>query len=145
MDDYNFVLGLMRHNYDALGFIPAPTIASRYLPLGRYIIQRQRTGRPVGYILHGKPAPGGVLTIAQAVIEYDHRERGHGMDAVATLIERAQQANCRAIVLGCAGDLPANAFWRAAGFEQTAVLHPENKRNRAKNIYTLDLWPTLFQ
>lgn len=143
MDDLSFILGLMKQNTDALGFIPGSTVADRYIAKGRYIIQSP-SGVAVGYILHGKPVAGHILTIAQAVVEYERREQGHGMDAVNELIERARRANCRSIVLKCAEDLKANHFWLTAGFEKTSVLQKANRRNRAINVYVMDLWPGLF-
>lgn len=144
MTDLDFILGLMRANTDALGFIPSTTVETRYVAGGRYIVQTNERGQRTGYVLHGKPTPGGVLTIAQAVVEHDWRERGEGRKAVQTVIERAQRANCRAITLRCADDLEANAFWLAMGFERTHTLHIPNRRQRAVHVYTLDLWPTLF-
>jgi ribosomal protein S18 acetylase RimI-like enzyme len=144
MDDVNFILGLMRENTDALGFIPASTIESRYVAGAQYLLQANIYGKHVGYLLHGKPAPGGVLTIAQAVIDYDFRNRGHGEDVVTRLIERAQIANCRAIKLRCADDLTANGFWQAQGFELVNTLEVANRRQRLIHTYMLPLWSTLF-
>lgn len=144
MTDLDFILGLMRANTDALGFIPAPTVETRYVAGGRYVVQTNERGQRTGYILHGKPTAGGVLTIAQAVVEYDWRGRGEGREAVQAVIERAQRANCRAITLRCADGLEANAVWQALGFERTCTLHIPNRRQRAIHVYTLDLWPTLF-
>jgi GNAT superfamily N-acetyltransferase len=144
VNDFDFILGLMRQNTNALGFIPDGSIEHQYVANGRHIIQTER-GRPVGYILHGKPTAGGVLTIAQACIEYDKREKGYGIDVVNTLIERAKQTNCRAITLRCAEDLAANAFWKMTGFEHTSTLTVANTRRRKLNVYTLDLWPTLWR
>lgn len=141
-NDDAFITGLMRQNYEALGFIPSPTVKSQYLAQGRYLVQT-RNGKPVGYLLHGAPAPGSILTIAQHVIEYDWREKGYGMDVYRRLLDRAENANCRAIRLKCAEDLPSNAFWQAAGFEHIAVLTPDNKRQRTINVYELPLWPRL--
>lgn len=145
MDESQFMNGLMRDNYEAIGFIPLPTIETRYIAQGRYILQTNTKGVPVGYILHGSLLPGGVLTIAQHVIDIDRRQNGHGMDAIATLIDRAKQVNCRAIVLRCAENLPSNHFWQAAGFEHTTTLEVANKRKRKINVYTLDLWPPLWR
>jgi GNAT superfamily N-acetyltransferase len=145
MDDIAFILGLMKQNTDEVGFIPSTTVSSRYIAEERYIIQRDRRGRQVGYILHGKPTAGGVLTVAQAVVEVDHRDKGFGQMEAMRLIERAKKANARAVKLRCASDLDANAFWLAMGFEHTNTLTPENRRQRAINAYLMDLWPTLFK
>lgn len=143
MDDYQFILGLANENEEALGFIPAAGI-QEYVTNEEYILQHDSRGKPVGYLLHGIPTPGGVLTIAQHCIEYDLRQRGHGLDVVRQLIDRANQYQCRAISLKCAEDLPSNYFWLFAGFEHTAVLKRNNRRKRNLNRYLMDLWPTLF-
>lgn len=142
-DDVAFIVGLMRDNYEAVGFLPETAIIERYASM-QAIIQTDMRGNRVGYLLHGKPTPGGLLTVAQHVIEFDVRQLGHGHDAVATLIDRANQANCRAIVLRCAEELPSNLFWQSCGFIKTSVQYPHNKRKRAINVYTLDLWQTLW-
>lgn len=144
MNDHEFITGLMRENYESLGFIPDTTVRDRYLTAGRYIIQNNAAGQPVGYLLHGSPQPGGVLTVAQAVIECDKRERDYGRQIFYDLLTRARQANCRSITLRCAEDLESNGFWLAMGFEKTNTTHPNNQRKRAVNVYTLDLVPTLF-
>lgn len=144
MDDLDFIIGLMREDYDAVGFIPATTIEHRYLADNRYVIQTDRQGRRLGYILHGKPTAGGILTIAQHLIDYDFRERGYGREAFDVVKGRALEAGCRAIRLHCAEDLASNLFWRAMGFEHVHTLTPDNKRRRAINVYWLDLWPSLW-
>jgi hypothetical protein len=139
MDTLEFILGLMRQNTNALGFIPSTTVDSRYVTNGLYLVKLK-----TGYLLHGVPKTGQRLTIAQHCVEFDKRNHGHGMDLVNQLIERAALAQCKNIVLRCADGLPANDFWLLAGFEHTATLKPGNQRKRAINVYTLDLWRTLF-
>ena len=141
-DDFDFITGLMRENTAALGFIPAPTVEQQYIAQGRYLLQSRR-GLPVGYLLHGAPTAGGVLTIAQHVIEYDLRQNGHGMDLFRRLLARANGANCRAIRLKCADDLPSQAFWQAAGFQRIHTLRPDNWRKRTVGVYELPLWARL--
>jgi len=145
MDDISYIVGLMRENTDAVGFIPQTTVESRYVREERYIIQADERGKRTGYVLHGKPTAGGVLTIAQAVIDHDFRERGHGRLAVESVIERARFAKVREIVLRCADDLEANVFWRALGFTKINATQPNNRRRRAINVYALGLWPRLME
>lgn len=148
MLDKDFITGTMRQGYNtepnSLGFIPDTKIASYYIPRGFYLIQSDRRGRSVGYILHGKPQLGGVLTIAQAIIDVDHRLVGHGEGVVSRLVERASAAQCSSIKLRCAVDLPANEFWVSCGFELIHTAHPRNKRQRAINIYLMQLWKSLW-
>lgn len=145
MDDLDFILALMRQNTNELGFIPSSTIETHYLRGGQFIIQNNHVGKPVGYLLHGKPTPGGILTVAQHCIEMDKRDKGYGRETVEELIERAQQKNCRAVKLRCAEGLPSNEFWQALGFELTNTVYPDNSRKRAVNVYMLDLWPVLIK
>jgi GNAT superfamily N-acetyltransferase len=142
METTAFVAGLMKQNSNALGFIPT-TRLYKYEADGQIIVQRDTRGREAGYLIHGKPVAGQTLSIAQAVIEYDRRNHGFGELAVLSLFYRARQSNCAAIKLRCADDLAANAFWQSLGFEMTGVLRPMNKRQRAINVYTLQLWPLL--
>lgn len=144
MDDLTFIRGLADDNENAVGFIPHSGIAE-YVADGDYILQHDSRGRRVGYLLHGKATPGGLLTVAQLVIDFDFRQRGHAMDTMRKLIERAVMANVREIKLTCADDLPAaHGLWTAAGFERTRTIEPSNTRKRSKGVYLLDLWPRLF-
>lgn len=144
MHALEFITGLMAQNSDALSFIPDTTLVNRYLANGHYVIQEDRRGKSMGYILHGVPKAGQVLAISQAVIDYDYRQRGHGLLAVRSIIDRAQTNNCRALRCRCAEDLEATQFWEAAGFRHTATQYPDNRRERAIHIYMYDLWPRLF-
>lgn len=136
MNTLDFIVGLMRENYDALGFIPQGTIETRYIAKNRYLLIPKR-----GYLLHGV---GLDWCISQACIDYDFRSRGYGFDMVDQLIERAKQHNARRIVLRCADELEANTFWQACGFELVRTYQPANKRKREINLYELTLVPRLF-
>lgn len=126
MQDKNFIIGLMRENYDALGFIPATTIETRYLANGLYVVQRDLRGRNTGYVLHGNPSHRNnyEMVISQAVIDYDNRNRGFGNLAVQQIVARAEQVNARRIRLSCADDLDANLFWQSIGFEHILIKNP---------------------
>lgn len=67
-----------------------------------------------GFLLHG-PARH-ELKIYQTAITYDCRRLEHGTHAVHQVIKKALENDQEKIILHCAADLPANAFWRAAGF-----------------------------
>jgi GNAT superfamily N-acetyltransferase len=139
----SWIAGLMRHNYEAVGFIPAPTVATQYVQQGRYVLQTDERGRRVGYLLHGKPTPGGILTVAQHCIDLDWRLRGYGEAAFDQVVARARAANCRGLKVRCAATLPSTEFWQAMGLALAKVTHPTNYRQRAVNVYLLDLWPVL--
>lgn len=139
MHDEDFIIGLMKTETDALGFIPSPAIRSRWIPKGRYIIQHDRRGRRRGYLLHGPAKRGHELYVNQVCIEYDHRLRGYAFLAVQELFNRAQNAGCTGINLRCAADLSANWFWLATGFTLTAVIPGGKRRGRDICVYQMDL------
>jgi len=147
MNNTDFIVGLMKQGYNtapcSLGFIPITRI-QEYVASGQYVIQHDTRGRDVGYILHGIANPGGILHVTQSIIDVDHRNLGFGSLALAVVIARAKQANCRAIKLRCAEDLVSNFFWRDSGFLMTNTLYPVNKRRRAIHVYVMDLWTGLF-
>lgn len=137
MTDADFIIGLMRTETAALGFIPSTAIRQRWIRLGLYIIQRDARGRPRGYLLHGPPTFGRPLSINQACIDYSHRLRGFGLLAVRQLLARAIPAGSTYIRLRCALDLPANSFWHAAGFH--AVNYEPGGQQRHRTIVTYHL------
>lgn len=145
IDDKAFIVGLMRHFTNELGFIPQTTIENRYLPRNLYVIQRNTKGVRVGYILHGVPRSNRVLTIAQAVIDFDYQQQGFARQAFAEVKLRAEQAGCREIVLRCADDLTAaNLFWLTMGFDLLKTECVSNTRKRKINTYGLSLQKRLF-
>jgi hypothetical protein len=139
MDDASFIIGLMKTETDALGFIPAPAIRSRWIPKGRYIIQRDRRGRRRGYLLHGPARPGRELFVNQVCIEHDYRLKGHAWFAVRELFNRAHAARCTAINLRCAADLSANWFWLSVGFTLIDVIRGGQRRDREISVYRMKL------
>ena len=82
MDDADFIIGLMKTETDAVGFIPSFAIRERWMPSGRYIIQRDRRGRRRGYLLHGPARSAEPLHVNQVCIDYDHRLKGYAAIAV---------------------------------------------------------------
>lgn len=143
MSELSWITGLMKHNYQAVGFIPFEGV-KRYLDSGRYILQTDDRGNKVGYILHSVPTSGGVMSVAQHLIESDKRLHGYGRTAYEELLDRARLANCRAIKVRCAIDLPSNSFWTEMGLRLIDVKQPATPRSRAINVLWFDLWPTLF-
>lgn len=149
VDELSFIIETMKQGYNtepnALSFIPNTKVEQYYIPRGQYLIQTSLRGLPVGYILHGNMVAGGHLTIAQAIVDIDKRNLAFGEQMIAQLIERAQKYNVRLITLRCAANLDSNAFWKSQGFTLTGVDKSPNKRKRFINLYSMYLWPTLFQ
>lgn len=145
MDDTDFIAGLMRENYEAVGFIPEPTVRHRYVAREQAIIQTDERGKRVGYLLHGAVRPGRDVVVTQHCIDIDKRLRGYGEQAVAELLRRAEARGVRAVRLRCAEGLPSLTFWEAMGFAVTRARDEGNVRNRL--IYELrkDLWVPLLR
>jgi len=139
MDDTSFIIGLMKTETDALGFIPSTAIQSRWIPKGHYIIQKDSRGKRRGYLLYGPPKAGRDLHVNQVCIEYDQRLRGFAFLAVRELINIAHDADCAAITLRCASTLPANWFWMAIGFQLIGITAGGLRRGRTISTYRLDL------
>lgn len=141
MDITNWIVGLMRHNYEAVGFVTEPTVRDRYVALGRYVLQTDERGKAVGYLLHGPCKPGRTMTIIQHCIELDKRNRGYGQAAVQEVVRRAKLLNAAGIRLRVASDLEAVQFWQSCGFVPYDVVPGGKKRNRMIIKMCLDLSP----
>lgn len=120
----------MRENYEAVGFLPHDSVRDQYLEHGRYVLQADEAGHKVGYLLHGAPATGQPLNVAQHCIQMDRRSHGYGEQALAVLIERAERAGCSAIRVRCATDLESLGFWLGQGFQLINVVPGGARRQR---------------
>lgn len=129
-DVSSWIVGLMKTESEAIGFIPSTSVRCQYISKGRYILQRDEYGRRVGYILHGAIKYGRTVVISQAVIDYDKRLKGYGEKAANELICKAQSIGASSITLRCASDLPAICFWQSLGFQVIDVFPGGKSRNR---------------
>jgi len=129
-DITTWITGLMRENYDAVGFIPEPSIKFQYIKNSRYVLQCDETGKRVGYLLHGKIQLARSCVVSQHCIQYEKRLKGYGEKAFHILLERAQRIGASSIQLRCADDLPALLFWQNVGFEIMNVVPGGKKRKR---------------
>ena len=134
----------MAENYEAVGFIPEPSVERQYVGQQRYILQANERGRPVGYLLHGVMSYGQSLSIAQHCIQVDSRLKGYGEAAVRELIARAEQSGVAAITARCATDLPSLAFWLEQGFVVQRVVPGGDRRSRHIACILLPLALPLF-
>ena len=137
MNDLTLIVGLMRQNTDALGFIPLPDLQARWLALGRFLIAADRRNKPIGYLLHGPRHRDGRMHVNQVCIDYDHRRREHATRLVAALVKRARSAGARRLILRCAADLDAIDFWSSIGAIPTLL--SEGGKRRARTIQTFQL------
>ena len=130
-DPVAYIVGLMRENYEAVGFLPEPTIRARYVQREHYILQYDERGRVVGYLLHGPLIPGHVAVVTQHVIALDQRLHGYGAHAVQTLLARCRQVGVDTVRLHCAEDLPSCHFWQHQGFRIYRHLSGGTARQRS--------------
>lgn len=121
MSDVDWIAGLMRENYNALGFLPFEGI-HQYVDAGNYVIQTDEVGRRVGYLLHGPIKWGQPVRVIQHCIQTDRRLHGYGEAAFETLVERCLSGGVSVISLRCAVDLPSLAFWRGQGFREHSIV-----------------------
>ena len=138
----SWIAGLMRENYDAVGFIPEPTVDRQYVALGRYVLQEDEAGRLTGYLLHAAPAYGHPLSVAQHCIQYDRRRHGYGEAALRDLIARAEAIGASCVTARVATDLDALGFWLSQGFEVRDIV-PFFNDPATNDIYTRSLHDAL--
>lgn len=139
MDATEFIVGLMKENTDALGFIPRPAIVKQFTNLDRFIIQRNRFRKAIGYLLHGPVHPDGRLIIHQACIRLDKRNSGFGRQVLLELLCRAARGRAKRIDLRCAWDLDAVTFWYLHKFNPTAVAPGGRRRRRTIIHFSLEI------
>lgn len=130
MDDASFMIGLMKRNTDALGFIPSTVVRARFVKQNWYLIQRNRFGKRLGYLIHGPARPPKPCFVHQACIDFEKRNRGFGTELVDELVARATRARCRLILLRCAIDLDAIDFWIANHFQPIQMIPGGQRRRR---------------
>lgn len=143
MNPTEFICGLMRENTDAVGFIPRPTVLKEFILKDRYILQVNRFGKVVGYLLHGPTRPDRHMKIHQACIRLDKRNHGFGVAAVRTLFARALKRQALTITLHCADELEATLFWCKCGFVPIDYRPGGKRRRRAIITFRADLTNTV--
>jgi hypothetical protein len=126
-----YILSLARKHTDALGFIPRATV-ERYVEAGQALLARENE-EPCGFLIFGNGWPR--LKIYQACIQYDAQRRQRGLQLVGQVIALASERGCDAVSLWCADDLPANDFWRAAGFQLLRSKPGGHRRGRQLNLW----------
>ena len=143
-DISSWIVGLMRTQSDALGFIPSTSVHDKYVCAENFIIQHDEHGAKVGYILHGPIRYGKNVVISQAVIDMEKRRRHYGFLAVDELVTRCKSRNASSISLRCAADLEAVQFWQAVGFQLNDIVPGGERRGRMICRFFLPLALPLF-
>lgn len=118
-----------------LGFLPR-SVYPRALELGQLRVATHNDD-PCGFLLHGPFNK--TLRIYQTCIEADLRRIQHGSEILETLLNEAIQKNVHQVSLWCADDLPANWFWKAAGFTHVANRTKSTREPRPQRRWLLEL------
>jgi N-acetylglutamate synthase-like GNAT family acetyltransferase len=116
--DLTYVLHLQKRFSNALGFLPKAAL-EWYVDHRR--LRLASDGRqPCGYVVGRSSLRWNrqITPITQAAVDFDEQRRGAGLDLVGHVENEARQAGQSALQAMCRADLDANAFWRAAGFEE---------------------------
>lgn len=128
--DLPFVQHLQRVYSNQLGFLPGAALRW-YLDNGRCSIVFEN-GDPAGYTL-GRPrlrAQPWVQPLTQTAVSFDVQRRSHGTALVEAAAADAVRNGRTILQAWCRTDIPANAFWLAAGFEPLALRRPETARSQ---------------
>jgi len=139
----DWIAGVMREDYEALGFLSFQAI-NDYVEDGNYVIQTDDRGRRLGYILHGPIRYGQPVTIVQHCIVNDFRRRGNGAVALAEVVRRGHARSASLIRLRCATELDALGFWQSQGFHASGVTPGGKRRGRELTRLWLPLAQPLF-
>ena len=127
----DYVVSLAKKHTDEIGFLPKATV-EHYVRAGQVLLETE-DGDPCGFLIFGNGWPR--LKIYQACIQYDAQRRAHGLALVGRVIALASERGCDAVSLWCADDLPANEFWRAAGFQLLRSKPGGRRRERNLNLW----------
>ena len=130
-----YIDDLAHKNSEALSFIPMSKL-EQYAEAGQILVQYENDD-PCGFLIYGLGWP--TMKVYQECIQYDARRRKNGLELISKLIAAAESRKCSRIVLWCADDLPANEFWRAAGFCFAGQRDGGSRRGRKHNLWRMEL------
>jgi ribosomal protein S18 acetylase RimI-like enzyme len=111
-----------RHRHE-LGFVPAAALVEAARE--RRLLVAVLDGKVVGFV-HFRCCRDGHATIYEIAVLPEHRQRGIGRALVEAVSQEAIQHGCVVLQLKCPIDLPANEFYRRAGFTEVGI--EEGKR-----------------
>ena len=137
-----FLDALQRQAAEEVAFYPRAAL-ERALARGE-ITTSFENAEPCGYLWHGPIRPGRDVVIYQAVVHYDLRRRHHGFTMLASVAARALDAHALGVRARCRSTIPANDFWRAAGFACIGVAPGGRRRGAEINVWRLNIEPQLF-
>jgi ribosomal protein S18 acetylase RimI-like enzyme len=111
-----------RHRHE-LGFVPAAALVEAARE--RRLLVAVLDGKVVGFV-HFRCCRDGHATIYEIAVLPEHRRRGIGRALVEVVVQEAALRGCVVLQLKCPIDLPANEFYRRAGFTEAGI--EEGKR-----------------
>jgi N-acetylglutamate synthase-like GNAT family acetyltransferase len=114
--DLSYIASLQDRFVRQVGYCHRQALEEK-IELGRVELALEN-GEPAGYLHHGT-IHRSELRIFQAAIQYDAQRRHLGLSLVDRVVEKVG-TGVQAISLRCLDYLPANDFWKAAGFERIA-------------------------
>jgi len=111
--DTDYVVNLLKKNYNGLGFIPKPRI-EQYVKNNQVFFEYEG-GLKSGYCIIGS-GKGKTLKIYQHCIEAELRRLKHGKELFKKIEFEAKKKGYEHIHLRVRENLEANKFWEALGF-----------------------------
>lgn len=139
MNVSNFIARMIRQHSDDLEFIPTATITERWVRQNLYLLQRDRFGYPIGYLLHGNVNDDGTLYIHHACLALEEPDRPSARRTVTALVKRACDANASTILLRCHSNLITLTFWHNLAFIPVAITEAGARNRTALIQYELTL------
>lgn len=140
-DDCVYERHLAKKFTDELGFLP--TLALQWYADHGLVWRIRENGDPAGFLVArlDYSADTRLAGIIQAAIDFTAQRRRHGLALVEHAAAMATAAGKTVLQCWCAADLPANEFWRAAGFTATTTRDGGRSRNRKLILWRRPLAP----
>jgi N-acetylglutamate synthase-like GNAT family acetyltransferase len=117
--DVAWVVSLQKVWSNAVGFLTRQAIRAK-IARGQGVLIAEG-GQEAGYLLHSSGRDG-VLCCSQVAVSRELLRTELGTELVHELERRAVERGLNVIRLRCREELEANLFWKAVGFETTAVI-----------------------
>lgn len=127
-DRLNFELSLAKKFTEQIGFLPKPAMLKYAEHHGVY--RAHENHEPCGFVVASFDVPSNPATcrIYQACIAHDAQRRRHGLALIDHVCQIARARGLATATCWCLEDLPANLFWRDAGFTDIGLTTGGSKR-----------------
>jgi hypothetical protein len=139
--DKPFLRHVAKKLTDSIGFLPEPAL-DRYIHFGQCLICEENSDEAGFLIVHPQlKIDHRVSAILQAAVCLDARRRHHGLSMLETAENVAKSKGRSIMQCWCAADLPANDFWRAAGYRPICQRSGGKRRDRNHILWRKALDP----